>query len=295
MHEFKTYHPVINFIYFVCTIGFGMFYMHPICFVISFVCSFACSAVLRGKKATQKNAVSMLLVLLVSAVLNPVFNHEGATILAYFPNGNPLTLESVFYGLAAGGMLASVLCWFSCCNAVMTSDKLLYLSGRILPSLSLLFSMTLRFVPRFAAQCRAVAQAQKCIGHDAASGNIVMRAKHGLSILSCMVTWSLENAIDTADSMKSRGYGLPGRTAFSIYRFDKRDAVSLCWILGLGVYVLIGGLSGAVGFYYFPVVNAVTLAPYNISVFTAYLALCILPVLIEVWEVKKWKSIQSNI
>ena len=41
--------------------------------------------------------------------------------------------------------------------------------------------------------------------------------------LSVTVTWALENAVVTADSMKSRGYGLPGRTAFARQRFDGRD------------------------------------------------------------------------
>ncbi len=46
-----------------------------------------------------------------------------------------------------------------------------------------------------------------------------------------MVTWSLENAIETADSMRARGYGLPGRTSFSIYRFDSRDSSALAWLV----------------------------------------------------------------
>ena len=37
----------------------------------------------------------------------------------------------------------------------------------------------------------------------------------------------LENAIDTSDSMKSRGYGLTGRTAYSNSVFDKRDVTAL--------------------------------------------------------------------
>lgn len=57
---------------------------------------------------------------------------------------------------------------------------------------------------------------------------LIKRAKHGIKIMSILVTWALENAIDTADSMKDRGYGLPGRTAFSIYRFDRRDKERCC-------------------------------------------------------------------
>ena len=55
-----------------------------------------------------------------------------------------------------------------------------------------------------------------------------------------MVTWSLESAIDTADSMRSRGYGEPGRTAFSIYRFDDRDRGLLLCLTPVGLSLVSG-------------------------------------------------------
>jgi energy-coupling factor transport system permease protein len=184
----------------------------------------------------------MLPMFLFAAPINPAFNHEGGTILTYLPGGNPLTLESITYGIAAAAMLISVIAWFSCYNAVMTSDKFVYLFGRVIPALSLVLSMTLRFVPKFKAQVRVVSDAQRCIGRDVTSGGVLDRVKNGLTILSIMVTWSLENAIETADSMKSRGYGLPGRTAFSIYRFDRRDRAALIWLLLCGAYIIAGAL-----------------------------------------------------
>ena len=93
-------------------------------------------------------------------------------------------------------------------------------NGKIIPAMSLVISMTLRFVPKFAAQLKVVTNAQRTMGRDVSNGSILQRAKHGLNILSIMATWSLENAIETADSMKSRGYGIPGRTAFSIFTFE---------------------------------------------------------------------------
>ena len=68
----------------------------------------------------------MLPVFLISAAVNPLFNHQGITLILYLKNGNPLTLESILYGLAAGVMLVSVLNWFSCYQVVMTSDKFIY-------------------------------------------------------------------------------------------------------------------------------------------------------------------------
>jgi energy-coupling factor transport system permease protein len=110
-----------------------------------------------------------------------------------------------------------------------------------------------------------------------------------------MVTWALENAIETADSMKSRGYGLPGRTAFSIFRFDSRDKKALCVIGGAGIYVLIGYFSGALNWHYFPSMKGTRATHYSISVLGAYFILGILPVAIELLEERKWKLLKSNI
>ncbi len=290
MNEFKTYHPIINFIYFVFVIGFSCLLMHPACLCISLVSGFTYSVMLKGKKAIKTNLIYMLPMLLMMALINPAFNHEGITIIAYLPSGNPLTLESIVYGLCAAIMIVSVICHFSCYNEVMTSDKFIYLFGKIIPAMSLIISMTLRFVPKFVAQLKVVTNAQKCMGRDVSNGSVIKRAKNGLNILSIMTTWSLENAIETADSMKSRGYGIPGRTAFSIFSFDKRDKKALICILILGFYTLTGNLMGGMAFEFFPRMKAAEISPFGISVFLAYLLLCICPIIIELWEVRKWKA-----
>lgn len=105
----------------------------------------------------------------------------------------------------------------------MTSDKFIYLFGRIIPAMSLMLSMALRFVPHFIAQLKVIRNGQKCVGMDVSNGKWFKKVRYALNMVSILVTWALENAIETADSMKSRGYGLRGRTAFSIYRFNRRD------------------------------------------------------------------------
>jgi len=282
-------------LYFVFVIGFSMFFMHPICLSISLLSGFVYSVMLKGKKAIKNSLIYMLPLLIVTALINPAFNHEGETILQYLPSGNPLTLESIIYGLAAAVMLVSVICWFSCYNEIMTSDKFMYLFGKIIPAMSLIISMTLRFVPKFAVQLKTVTAARRCMGRDASSGSVINRIKNGLDILSAMVTWSLENAIETADSMKSRGYGIKGRTAFSIFTFDKRDKTMLFIILISGLYTLTGSLYGGMEFKYFPSIQSAHISAFNISVFVVYFLLCICPVIIEIREVRKWKSLRRKI
>ena len=292
---FSTYHPIVNFLYFVLVLTFAMVFMHPACLVISLVCAFSYSIYLNGKKAIRFGYVFMLPMMIITALLNPAFNHGGATILSYLPSGNPLTLESILYGLASGMMMIGVISWFSCFNAVITSDKFVYLFGRIIPALSLILSMSLRMVPRFKAQIKVISNAQRCIGRDVSNGSVLQRMKHGIRILSIMVTWALENAIETADSMKSRGYGLQGRTAFSIFRFDSRDRAALLYLLISGAYVIVGALAGGLYFRYFPTTKGNTLSLYSISLFVVHAALCLMPLVLNIREDFKWIAIRSGI
>ena len=158
---FGSCHPAVNFLYFMLVIAFSMCLTHPVCLLLSVCGAVIYHAVLLGPRSLRKNAVWMVPMAVLAAVINPAFTHQGVTILAYLPSGNPLTLESMLYGLASAALLSATLLWFTCYNAVMTSDKFIYLFGRVIPALSLVLSMTMRFVPRFRTQLHTVAQAQK--------------------------------------------------------------------------------------------------------------------------------------
>jgi len=292
--SFSSYHPLVNFLYFAAVILCSMFFLHPVFLAISFLASFIYSVSLGGKKGLKDNLRFLLPMLFFVALINPLFNHEGATILFYLRD-NPITLESVYYGIASAVMFISVIMWFACYNALMTSDKFIYLFGRIIPALSLIFSMVLRFVPRFKAQLKVVSHAQKCIGRDTGSGSLVARAKNAMKILSIMTTWALENAIETADSMRARGYGLPGRSSFAFFRFDRRDkAVSLLLLL-LIVLVLTGAFLQETSIIYFPTVKMQEPSLGRSLLYAAYFLLCFVPVILNILEEVKWRRLQSKI
>ena len=146
---FSRYHPLVNFLFFALVLAYSMVLMHPVCLAVSLTGALVYAGELGGRRALAGHLKFALPVLLLAAIVNPAFNHAGITILTYLPSGNPLTLESILYGLAAGAMLCAVVLWFVCFNAVITSDKFVYLFGRVIPALSLVLSMTLRFVPLF--------------------------------------------------------------------------------------------------------------------------------------------------
>ena len=294
MDRFVYYHPLVNFLYFALVIGFSMMLNHPLAQAISIFSACAYAVQTQGRQAVAFCLKWCLPIMLMTAFVNPAFSHEGITILLYFPTGNPLTLESILYGLSSGVMIATVMLWFLNFNRVITSDKFIYLFGRIIPAMSLVLSMTLRFVPKFKAQMDLTVDAQKSIGRDVSEGSLWHRTKIAVTVLSIMVTWALENAIETADSMKSRGYGQKGRTAFSIYWFDDWDKMALLYLGFCGFYLLSGSMVSAFGFRYFPSIRYIGLNPVTLSFQFVYLILCLMPVVLNWAEERKWKAIHSK-
>lgn len=292
--SFQRYHPIVNIVYFAQVLGFGMVCIHPIAQVISLIAAAIYMCSIEGIKRVRFLLGFCFPLLLITAFMNPAFNHEGITILCYFATGNPLTLESIAYGCSAGCMLVTIMIWFVNFNRIMTSDKFIYLFGRILPALSLVLSMSLRFIPKFKHQMNLVAETQRSMGRDVSMGSIWKRGKIAVGIMSIMITWSLENAIETADSMKSRGYGLQGRTAFSIYTFTDRDVYTLIWLICCGVFLLIGNRFSVFGFRYFPSIKYAPINGMTIPFYCLYFGMCMTPVILNVVEEWRWKIIYSN-
>ena len=292
--SFFGFHPIVNLLYFVSIIGFSMVFMHPVFLGISFISSAIYGIYLYGKKSLMA-MLFLLPMLLITAGLNPLFNHAGATIIGFLPNGNPITLESTLFGIGSSVMLVTVIIWFACLNAVLTSDKIVYLFGRIIPALALILSMSLRFVPRFIEQIKIIANAQYGIGRDIRSGSIFSKAKNGIKILSIVITWALENSIETADSMSGRGYGLKGRTAFSIFKFDKRDGYAFLYILFCIIVVITGAVSGVYRFRYFPTIQGEWTGGATIFIFITYFTLAMMPIAINLKEDFVWRRLESKI
>ena len=80
-------------------------------------------------------------------------------------------------------MFAAVV-WFTCYNTVVSSDKFLYIFGKILPSIALIVSMTLSLIPKLLSQVKVIADSQRTLGMDWKSGSAKQRVVSGARILS---------------------------------------------------------------------------------------------------------------
>ena len=289
---FSGFHPAVNLAFFSAAIGLSMFLLHPVYLTISLTCGCAYLLYQQGSRGGLRQVGYLVPVLLGMAVLNPMFNHEGVTVLWYLPNDNPVTLEAVCFGLASAAMMGASIVWFNCCNGVFTTDKIIYLFGRVIPGLSLLISMTLRFVPRFKGYLQTVLQTQRAMEEPRTA---LDRLKQALSAFSATVSWAMEQSIVTADSMKSRGYGTVGRTAYSIYRFEKRDGLVLITLGVLCLGTVVPWMLGWTGWSFYPGMSGTLLGPGQLLAYACFCGLCLMPLIINLTEDHKWYLLRSKI
>ena len=288
---FNKIHPFTGLLYFAVVIGFSMFFMNPVCITLSLCCSLLSAVIINGKRALGLTVKFIIPMILLVMIINPVFNHRGATIITYLPWQNPLTLEAILYGIASAVMFSSVILWFSVFNTVMTSDKIICLFGRIIPSLSLVISMTLRFVPRFVSKFKELKSARITPQKQ----GFIIKMKILLSELSVMLSWSLESSIESADSMKSRGYGIKGRTAYNIFKFRKTDVIIITALIISALTMILLIVLGVGKYSFYPVFKIEFSAAFSVLFYVIYLGIMLIPSITIAWEGLKWKQLQSKI
>lgn len=282
-----TYHPIVSFSYFFIVICMSMLCMHPVFVLISFISAILYSLILNKERTKQILKFTMVMAFFIT-IANALFVNRGLTVLFYF-RYNAVTLESISYGIISGIKMASVVIWFSCYNEIITSDKFLYIFGKVLPSIALIVSMTIRLIPKLIEQTKIIANSQKTVGLDYSEGKLKAKIKSSMRILSILVTWALEDAVSTADSMKARGYGIKGRTSFSIYRFIQRDMIMISIIGIIGMFLFTGYLNGYATLLFYPTIESIKVDVLSIALYSSFILITILPVFLEVMEVYKWK------
>ncbi|MBQ5897246.1 MAG: energy-coupling factor transporter transmembrane protein EcfT [Oscillospiraceae bacterium] len=287
----SLYHPWVSFVYFVAVIAGTLLFIHPVFVGVSLLCAIFASAMINGRKTVFATLGFGIPMFIFIALANPLFKHRGATILCYLFD-NPVTLEAIVYGIVSAGMMFAAVVWFTCYNTVVTSDKFIYIFGRILPSIALIVSMTLSLIPRLLAQVKVISDSQRSIGLDWKSGSLMQRIRSGARILSILVSWALEDAVITADSMRARGYGQHKRSTFSIFRFGKKDAKMLALVLVLFTAEIFTYISGRGTMEFYPAMVFRNIDFIDIIIYFLYITLGILPAVIQIKEDLKWKLLK---
>ena len=293
MIYFSSIHPAAGALYFLSMLVITMFSSNPILTAIALTGGVLFFVHIEKHKRALKEFGFYLIMFILISVTNPLFSHNGVTPL-FFLNGNPVTLEAAAYGINIALMLIAVIYWFKCFNVIMTEDKLLYLFGKISPKIALLISSALRFIPLFKTQAAKIRMAQKSMGLFACD-TWTDKLKGVARVYSALITWALENAIDTGSSMKARGYGLKGRKHYSLFSFRKTDALFLASVAALDIIIFAAMAGGHMDFTFYPAITPPTPQIYNLTATAAFTVLSLLPFILEIKESLQWTYYKSKI
>ena len=189
----------------------------------------------------------------------------------------------------------------------------MHIFGRIFPKGALVVSMILRFVPLYRRRYKEISQARKCMGLNG-TDSFICKMKNTFKNIGILVSWSFENAIETADSMKTRGYGLKCRTYYSRFQWHTGDTLALILLVLFDALIIFGLVSNSAYCIYNPyviinqpseigttyIINELnlTINPFSflsIVSLIAFTLLCFLPLTIDLKEDIKWHRLQSKI
>ena len=291
-NAFANLHGGVSFLFFSAVVLVTVLVLHPAVLLISLVLAAANLAALEGVRGLWQRLRWVVPLALIAAAFNTLVSHRGVTALVYLKNGNAITLETLVFGLLAGGMLAAAVLWLACFHAVFTSDKLMALTGRRLPTLSLLFSMSLRLVPRVRRQVQRTVSARRAVFPERRG---FARLRGGVQTLSATMSWMLERSVVTADVMRARGHGLPNPTVYRRERFVAREKEFLAALLPLLAAVLALLFAGRGAAVFYPALRFAPIDAAGAALLAAWAVLCALPLLLNGKEAIAWRRSQRNI
>ena len=288
---FERCHPAVNLIYFVAVVAAMITFQHPVFLAVSFLCAFAYSVKRGGWKTLMFN-LCLLPLIAAFALYYSSYTHFGMTVLQQNFVGNNMTLESLVYGIVLGISVAGVCIWFSCVYSVFTTDKVVYLFGKVSPRLSLFLAILLRMVPRIKKEAKRINMAQQGIGRGINQGSFFARLHNGIRIFSMLITWTIDSLTIASESMRSRGSSLRGRKAFSIYRFDNRDRAYVIGLFLCLTLTMMAALLGQTDMVYDPKIIWTDVSP---ILCTGYAVLCLMPLMLEIWTEYRFHKARESL
>lgn len=282
-------HPLPCFFYYGMCIGLTMLLRHPL-FTLASLAGAVCLTGLQGLwRKKRQHFFYYVIVALATFLINPLVSHRGRHILFYWWD-QPVTLEAIGFGAGAAVSLLATLLWFLSFSNVASTDKWMYLLHRPAPKTSLLLSMASRNYHLLFARLGQIAAVQKSRGISPLHGKLLPRLRSGMLLLQAMLTWTLEEGLQTADSMKARGFGSGRRSNYWPYNWSLGDRMFLAASLLLALTVMAGWLLHVNRYDFFPSLQPLSLSRRGWAEYAAYLGFIALPSCVEGGSRLRWRK-----
>jgi energy-coupling factor transport system permease protein len=286
--RFNAFHPAINFSYYIGSIALIMLFLHPIFLIAALTILIGIHIVHDRCISLQHWLFFMIITGILIFIMNPLFNERGRHLL-FEILGHRVTLEATIYGGMSALSIIGVMMLFVSYNEVMTPNKLLFLFSKILPQFAILLMLTLRFIPLMRRRLTEISDVQSSKGISILHGTWIERIQKGMLYIQVLLTYSLEEAIQTADSMKARGYGQSNRTTYEYFRFKKPDLIAMVYLSVLFSINLFGRFSGYGFLSIYPILESINPSPLEIIILVCNLMFLSFPLFAELGGFVRWQ------
>ena len=276
--ELTSIHPGVYLLYYFIMVLFAFIFSDPY-FVVTFLVLLLVLIALQGVSHELKNIMRLFIPLsILIMILNPLLNRTGAHKI-YLWSGFFITYEAIAYGILMSLALLIVILVFSSYNRSVSYQEMLYIFSKKLPIISMIIVMALRFIPLINSRAIEVQKLNNlknngiemdvgdadALDLDEFNSNIntdydsklvnklksnkrvaaiIKEAKTLGKIMGITVSWSLEESMFTAKSMKARGYNATERTSYLSYKFSNADFAFIALIIITMGIIIVGLLHG---------------------------------------------------
>ena len=279
--ELTSIHPAVYLLYYFIMVLFAFIFSDPY-FVITFLVLILILIALQGVSSELKNIMKLFIPLsILIMILNPLLNRTGAHKIYLWQNFF-ITYEAIAYGILMSLALLIVILVFSSYNRSVSYQEMLYIFSKKLPIISMIIVMALRFIPLINSRAIEVQKLNNLKNNGVEFDNedcddsnkmdldefnsnintdynskfinrlksnkriaaIIKEAKTLGKIMGITVSWSLEESMFTAKSMKARGYNAAERTSYLSYKFGNADYAFLAIIIATVAIIIVGLLKG---------------------------------------------------
>ena len=279
--ELTSIHPAVYLLYYFIMVLFAFIFSDPY-FVVTFLVLILILIALQGVSSELKNIMKLFIPLsILIMILNPLLNRTGAHRIYLWENFF-ITYEAIAYGILMSLALLIVILVFSSYNRSVSYQEMLYIFSKKLPIISMIIVMALRFIPLINSRAIEVQKLNNLKNNGVEVDNedcddsnkmdldefnsnintdynskfinrlksnkriaaIIKEAKTLGKIMGITVSWSLEESMFTAKSMKARGYNAAERTSYLSYKFGNADYAFLAIIIATVAIIIVGLLKG---------------------------------------------------
>lgn len=252
-----------------------------------------------GLAAWESYIKIALYMCLMVMIINPVLAQSGQTVLW---QGPPLpllgrlavTLEAVYFAAAMSVRLLVIMSIFCLYNLIVHPDKALNFFSRFAGQVALVIFLTIRMFPVLAREMENIRNAQQLRGVDFNKGSLKEKFVKHSRLIGILLAKSLEDSLETAESMEARAFGSGRRTCYNRNLWRPRDVIILSCSMCAATAGIWGRVHGFGSYSFYPVLDNLISGPGTAAVLIIVLFSLTIPLLTG-WGWHHWPYLRSKI